>query len=250
MVAMVAALPAEREPIRFAGATRLTLPQAARCPFEPDVLNATPLLVEPDRRIIAQGDAAEYGFELVSGCVRTVTLLDDGRRQVGQFLLPGDVFGWDGAGEHSFAAEAVTASTLRRFRLAAVEARAALDGAFARELRHYIIGQVRIAQAHMVLLGRKTAAERIASFLVEMHVRLARGAVAGPGSPGGGVIDLPMNRADIADYLGLTIETVCRGLTDMRRNGIIGVDRSRIVIRDLTALARGAPERVAGGAVH
>ena len=80
-----------------------------------------------------------------------------------------------------------------------------------------------------MLLGRKTAAERIASFLLEMSERLI--------SPGEAVIELPMSRADMADYLGLTIETVCRGLTELRRQGTIAVERTRVAIRDSRALA-------------
>ena len=190
---------------------------------------ATTLHFERDAEIIAQGARAEYCFHVISGCMRTVRLLEDGRRQVGEFLLAGDVFGWDAVGEHEFAAEAVTPLTLRRIRLSSIEDRADEDRGFAQRLRRYTADQVRIARARLVLLGRKTAAERIASFLLEMVDRL--------NSPSEAVIELPMSRADMADYLGLTIETVCRGLTELRRQGTIGVERTRVVIRDSRALA-------------
>ncbi|HEX3995279.1 MAG TPA: helix-turn-helix domain-containing protein [Acetobacteraceae bacterium] len=179
--------------------------------------------------IIAQGDPAEYCIQVVSGCVRTVQLLEDGRRQVGAFLLPGDVFGWEALGEHAFAAEAVTPVTLRRFRLAAIDERADNDRTFAQKLRRHIAEQIRITRGHLTLLGRLTASERIAAFLLEMSDRL-RG-------PGKSTIELPMCRADMADYLCLTIETVSRGLTELRQSGAIGVERSHIAIHDRRALS-------------
>ncbi len=185
--------------------------------------------------IIAQGEEAEYWFQVVHGCVRTVRLLEDGRRQVGEFLLPGDVFGWEALGEHEFAAEAVTQVTLRRFRLGAIEDRADQDRVFAHRLRRYIADQVRITRGRLVLLGRLTAAERIASFLLEMSERL--------NSPGKAVIELPMCRADMADYLCLTIETVSRGLTELRQLGAIAVERTRIVIHDRRALCLAGSDR-------
>ena len=195
----------------------------------PLAMVATTLHFERDDEIIAQGARAEHCFQVITGCLRTVRLLEDGRRQVGEFLLAGDVFGWDAVGEHEFAAEAVTPVTLRRIRLSSIEERADEDRCFAQRLRRYTADQVRIARARLVLLGRKTAAERIASFLLEMVERL--------NSPDEAVIELPMSRADMADYLGLTIETVCRGLTELRRQGTIAVERTRVAIRDSRALA-------------
>jgi CRP/FNR family transcriptional regulator, nitrogen fixation regulation protein len=195
----------------------------------PLVVHATPLHFDRDAEIIAQGARAEHCFQVISGCVRTVRLLEDGRRQVGEFLLAGDVFGWDAVGEYEFAAEAVTPVTLHRFRLSTIEDRADEDRRFAQRLRRYTADQVRLARNRLVLLGRKTAAERIACFLLEMSERLH--------CPGQAVIELPMSRADMADYLGLTIETVCRGLTELRRQGTIAVERTRLVIQDPRALA-------------
>jgi len=197
---------------------------------------ATTLHADRDEEIISQGDAAEYCYEVVSGCVRTVRLLEDGRRQVGEFLLAGDIFGWDTTDEYEFGAEAVTGVTLRRVRLSAIEDRASRDLGFAQRLRAFSTAQVRLARGRLVLLGRKTASERVASFLLEMADRLRV-----CGAP---VMELPMNRGDIADYLGLTIETVCRELTDLRHQGTIGVERARITILDRRALARAGSDRV------
>jgi CRP/FNR family nitrogen fixation transcriptional regulator len=118
--------------------------------------------------------------------------------------------------------------TWQRVKLTAIEAWAARDAMFARRLRQYAAAQMRQGRDRLVALGRKTAIERIAGFLLDMQRRLRVADRA--------VLELPMNRCDIADYLGLTIETVCRGLTELRAQGIISVDRARIVIHDEAAL--------------
>lgn len=183
---------------------------------------------ERDAEIVGQGDPARYCYLVVSGCVRTVKLMEDGRRQVGEFLLPGDWFGWDALEEHDFAAEAVTSATLHRYPRRSLDALADCDGGFARQLRTLTAAQLRAARDRVLLLGRKTASERIASFLLEMADRTT--------ADRQGSLELPMSRADIADYLGLTIETVCRGLTQLRQHGTIAVDRAQVVIRDRRAL--------------
>jgi CRP/FNR family nitrogen fixation transcriptional regulator len=186
-----------------------------------------------NEEIFVEGDPAKYGYRLVSGCVRTVKLLEDGRRQVGEFLLPGDLFALESLATHDFSAEAVVDSKLRRYSRAALEEFADHDPGFARQLRELVGDRLRTARGRMVTLGRKTAAERLAGFLLEMADRLNADA--------SGVLELPMNRTDMADHLGLTIETVCRGLTELRRHGTIAIDRARISIRDRPAL--GAPGR-------
>jgi CRP/FNR family transcriptional regulator, nitrogen fixation regulation protein len=205
-------------------------------PPEPFVPGSAMIHFGRDEEIIAQDEAAEYGFEVVSGCVRTVRLLEDGRRQVGEFLIPGDVFGWETGPDHAFGAEAVTPAVLYRFQLRTLEERAVTDSGFARQLRQHAAAQMRRMRGQLVLLGRKTAFERIASFLVDMGERLH-----GIGEP---AIELPMSRTDIADYLGMTIETVCRGLSELRQRGTIAVERSRIVIRDQRALGVAGSDRL------
>jgi len=204
----------------------------------PEPLDPLALTVRADRdeEIVAQGDPAGYCYLVVSGCVRTVKLMEDGRRQIGEFLFPGDLFGWEALDEHDFAAEAVTPVTLRRYPRRNLEGRADHDRDFARRLREIAAGQLRAGRERMVLLGRKTASERIASFLLEMAGRMS--------ANGRASIELPMGRADIADYLGLTIETVCRGLTQLRRHGTITVERANIVICDRSALGAAGCEVV------
>ncbi|HTU55767.1 MAG TPA: helix-turn-helix domain-containing protein [Acetobacteraceae bacterium] len=198
------------------------------CVLESLGANSASVRAERDEEIVAQADPAGYCYLVVSGCARTVKLMEDGRRQVGEFLLPGDLFGWEALEEHDFGLEAVSAAAFLRFPRAAFYALADRDRDFARRLRELTAGQLRAGRERMVLLGRKTASERIASFLLEMAERIRPEA--------GTMIELPMSRADMADYLGLTIETVCRGLTQLRTQRVIAVERSRIVILDRRAL--------------
>jgi CRP/FNR family nitrogen fixation transcriptional regulator len=189
---------------------------------------ATSMTAERNQEIFAEGEPAKYCYQVVSGCVRTVKLMEDGRRQVDEFLLPGDFFALEVLGEYNFSAEAVTPVRLRRYTCAALEEFADRDRDFARRLWRLTAGQLRAARERMVLLGRKTASERIASFLLDMAERVS--------TDGGERIDLPMSRGDMADHLGLTIETVCRGLTQLRRHGTIAIDRGQIAILDARAL--------------
>jgi CRP/FNR family nitrogen fixation transcriptional regulator len=183
---------------------------------------------ERDAKIVTQGDRAEHCFLVISGWLRTVTLMGDGRRHVGEFFTEGDLFGWDVAGQFDVSAEAVTPVTLGRVGLRTLELLAEHDAGVARRLRHMGTEQLRRGRRRMILLGRMTAQERIASFLGEMSARGQRG--------GTGLVPLPMNRADIADHLGLTVETVCRGLAHLRRIGALRLERQGFRILDHTAL--------------
>ena len=189
---------------------------------------ATTVSVHKDSEIYAQGDAARHCFRIVSGCVRTVKLMEDGRRQVSEFLLPGDWFGFEALEEHDFAAEAVTGAVLRRYPRRGLDALAEQDARVGRWLLVLAATQLRSARERMVTLGRKTATERIAGFLLEMTRREPvdrQGATA-----------LPMSRTDIADHLGLTIETVCRTLTQLKRDGAIAIARTGFTLRSHGAL--------------
>lgn len=184
--------------------------------------------IEKGCDIIAQGDAADYCFEVVEGCARSVQRLEDGRRQVSDFLLPGDIFGLDAVGEHDFAGEAVTAVTIRRLRISALKQLAEEDAAFAQRLLRHLTQQTKAMRRRIVLLGRMTAAERIGTFLLEMTERLE--------ATRQDIVELPMNRADMADYLGLTIETVSRCLSDLKGRGVISVKGAHIAIHNRRAL--------------
>ncbi len=210
----------------------------AAAPGGGDALKSQAITVHADRdeEIVAQGEPAGFCYYIVSGCIRTVKLMEDGRRAVGEFLFAGDLFGWESLDEHDFGAEAVTPVTLRRYARRTFEALADRDCGFARRLRELTAGQLRAGRERLVLLGRKTALERIASFLLEMAERMRLGGCA--------MIELPMGRADMADYLGLTIETVSRGLTQLRQDGTITVERAKVIICDRHALGVAGCEMV------
>jgi CRP/FNR family transcriptional regulator, nitrogen fixation regulation protein len=177
--------------------------------------------------IYAEGDRAEYYYKVVSGAVRTCKLMLDGRRQIGEFLLPGDFFGLEALDGHFFSAEAVADTVLIRYPRKGVEAMAERDSRLAGRLRDLAYRSLAAAQERVVLLGRKTAQERVASFLLEMADRNDHVAE----------FDLPMSRYEIADYLGLTVETVSRALTQLRKDGTIALPNAqRIALRNRDAL--------------
>jgi CRP/FNR family nitrogen fixation transcriptional regulator len=178
--------------------------------------------------IYGDNEAADYLYEVISGTVRTYKVLNDGRRQIGGFYLPGEIFGLEFADEHTLSAEAMTDAKVLVVKRSALEALAARDASIARQLHALTRSELRRAQERILLLI-KSAQERVASFLLEM---------AGHGAAGN-AIDLPMSRQDIADYLGLTIETVSRTLTSLESSAAIEVPTSRhIVLRNPAALRR------------
>lgn len=187
-------------------------------------------LVVKDEEIFAEGDRAAYFYKVVSGAVRTFKLLSDGRRQIDAFHLPGDIFGLESGDEHRFSAEALGDATIVAYRRCSLDVLATRDQAFANQVIASMMRSLERAQEHMLLLGRKHALEKIATFLLVMSERLTED----------GHVDLPMSRMDIADHLGLTIETVSRSLTQLERQGIIELPAHRrsIVLRDKAALER------------
>lgn len=202
-------------------------------PARPDTLDlleqfGATLHFSREREIHAEGDDAEFCYRVVSGCVRTVRQLEDGRRQVGGFHLPGDMFGLDGTDTHDSAAEAVTETVLRRYPRRMVESLAESHGALSRRLREIAVADLRAAQHRLLLLGRATASERIAAFLLEMERRL--------GHHGNRFMEMPMGRADMADHLGLTVETICRVLAAMKKDGTVVPSRTGVTVRDHAAL--------------
>jgi CRP-like cAMP-binding protein len=174
-----------------------------------------------DQEIYAEGEPANYGYRVITGAVRLVKLLEDGRRQIIEFLLPGDHIGFDLLPEHEFSAETVTDTTLKSYSRRRVEQLAEQNPGVARRLRDQTARDLRRAQTRIVSLGRKSAAERIAGFLVEMAER-TRGM--------GNALNLPMARTDIADHLGLTVETVCRTLSRLKQTNTIAIAGGKISI--------------------
>jgi CRP/FNR family nitrogen fixation transcriptional regulator len=178
--------------------------------------------------IYGENEPADYLYKVVSGAVRTYKVLVDGRRQIGAFHLPGDVFGFETGDEHTFSAEAITDCKIALVKRSALMAVAARDNEVARQMWKITARELRRVQEHVLLLV-KSAQERVATFLLEMANRAANGAA----------VELAMSRQDIADYLGLTIETVSRTLTHLEKTEAIEVPTSRrIVLRNQSALNR------------
>ncbi|SRR6266478_5738812 len=162
--------------------------------------------------IYGEKEPADYVYQVASGAVRTYKLLSDGRRQIGAFHLVGDIFGLENSDVHRFTAEAIVDTTLRLVKRRSLESVAEHDVLVANNLLGLTTNNLRHAEDHMLLLGRKTALERVAAFLLEMDSRLK------PTN----TLALPMCRRDIADYLGLTLETVSRALSNLHGRGILG----------------------------
>lgn len=199
----------------------------ARTAIEAPVLGSTRVVAKEDQ-IFSEGDRAAFFYKVVSGAVRTSKLLSDGRRQIDAFHLPGDIFGIESGGEHRFTAEALGTTTIVMYRRCSLETLASSDDAFAHQIVAAMMRSLERAQDHMLLLGRKSAMEKIATFLLDMAERIA----------GDDHVDLPMSRIDIADHLGLTIETVSRSLTQLERQGVIELPAHRrtIMLRNKAAL--------------
>jgi CRP/FNR family transcriptional regulator, nitrogen fixation regulation protein len=188
-----------------------------------------PLNIERNAEIYGEGEPAEYVYCVTRGVVRTYKLLSDGRRQISAFLLPGDVFGLEDAVEHRFTAEAVCESAVVFVKRSALVEAAMRNGEVSSDLWMLASADLRRAHDHMLLLGRKSAQERIAAFLMEMADRADQT----------DMVELPMSRLDIADYLGLTIETVSRTLTLLESASTIELPSTRrIRLCNKAALSR------------
>jgi CRP-like cAMP-binding protein len=191
-------------------------------------LMGAPMPFGRNAEIYGENEPAEYLYKVISGTVRTYKVLNDGRRQIGAFYLPGDVFGLEVGEDHTFSAEAIAESKILVIKRSALVALAARDNDVARQLWTMTASELQRAHGHIMLLI-KTAQERVAGFLLEMAKRSAAASE----------VELPMSRQDIADYLGLTIETVSRTLTQLENSAAIAVPTSRrIVLRNRAALSR------------
>lgn len=168
--------------------------------------------------IYAEGETAGYVYKVISGVVRISKLLPDGRRQISAFHLPGEMFGFEAEEVHHASAEAVVPVKVIAFKWDGL-----LTGrqspSFVRELLNLAVRGLRHTQDHLLLLGRKNALERLAAFLLEMDARTGAKHL----------LDLAMPRHDIADYLGLTLETVSRMFAELKEMGAIKLESARRV---------------------
>ena len=181
--------------------------------------------------IYGEREPADYVYQVQLGAVRSYKLLSDGRRQIGAFHLVGDIFGLENGSEHRFTAEAIVKTTVRLIKRRSLEMVAESDATVSRNLLSMTTRNLQHAEDHMLLLGRKTSLERVAAFLIEMDRRLTSA----------GIMPLPMSRRDIADYLGITLETVSRALSRLHELdviGFIGGNQRQIVLQNRQQLAR------------
>jgi CRP/FNR family transcriptional regulator len=185
----------------------------------------------PGETLFEEGEPADQVFTLVEGVLQLCKLLEDGRRQITGFLVPGDFVGLAFGSDYVYSAEAVTRARLCAFRRAPFLVLLGEYPHLEQNLFARVTSELVAAHEQMLLLGRKTAKERVASFLLRFSARL------------GGVerFDLPMGRSAIGDYLGLTIETVSRTLTALRRDGVIALEgRTGVRLIDRKRLADAA----------
>jgi CRP/FNR family transcriptional regulator, anaerobic regulatory protein len=205
----------------------------------------------PDSLLFQEGDEAETCYRVLSGTVRLYRLLQDGRRHIVGFAVAGRFFAWDDEDRYSFAAETVSEVVIVRYPRAQLDALVVAQPELAWRLLALARKELGAARAHALMLGRKTATERLATFLLGLAAEEPRDGT------GASHIELPMGRADIADHLGLTTETVSRCLSHLRRDDLLTFDgqrRCRLVRpAALRALAEGGPtvcqERMPAGAV-
>lgn len=189
--------------------------------------------VPSEKILFSSGQPAREVFLVVDGTLRVFKALSDGRRIIVAFAEPGDFLGLGPEGRYSYDVEAVTRASVCRFPRARLDALLDQCPQLRNHLLHAATGELQRAQDRMMLLGRKTAPERLASFLLQYAERAER---AGERADR---LYLPMGRGDIADYLGLTTETVSRVFSQMKLDGLIDLPNSRrVALRDRAALLR------------
>jgi len=175
---------------------------------------------EPQRPLVVEGERVDALLNITEGAVKVYKLLADGRQQIVGFLFAGDFLGISSNDTYAYSAEAITRVTYCRFPRRQLERLLDDFPQMERRLLRIASNELAAAQSQMLLLGRKSARERLASFLLMLSRQAER--VGGAANP----VLLPMTRRDIADYLGLTIETVSRTFTQLKKNKIIDMRRA------------------------
>lgn len=188
--------------------------------------SSVPLNFARNSEIFAEGETAGYVYKIVSGVVRVSKLLPDGRRQISAFHLPGDMFGFEVDDVHHVSAEAIGPVKVLAYKWQSLLSSTSSNG-FVHELLNRTMIGLRQTQDHLLLLGRKNALERLAAFLIEMTRRTGSDRL----------LHLAMPRHDIADYLGLTLETVSRMFAELKEAGIIKLESARqVAVLDMQKL--------------
>jgi len=170
-----------------------------------------------------EGDTVEWLYQVTSGVLRLTRLLEDGRRQVIAFGYPGDIVGFPSGGLHHTDCDVLVDARLQPYRRSVLES-GERDPNLHRELLQAALREISAMQDHFMMLGRKSATEKVASFLCVLTDRV------GENLGDYKQVQLPMGRADIADFLGLTTETVSRTFTQLRKSRIIAIDNIHTII--------------------
>jgi CRP/FNR family nitrogen fixation transcriptional regulator len=182
-----------------------------------------------NQTIYAKGEEARHSYKVIEGAVRLSRVFADGRRQIVGFFLPGESFGIELSEQYTSTAEAVGEVVALRCPRQCIVQMSAGDTDIGQKRLAMLGKSLAAAERHVAMLGHQSAKERVASFLLALEAERR--------ADSDGTLDLPLGRQDIADYLGLTIETTCRALSDLKRQNILSTpSRRRIVIRDLAAL--------------
>jgi CRP-like cAMP-binding protein len=185
--------------------------------------------------LYSKGDEARFSYKVIEGAVRLSRIFADGRRQIVNFFLPDETFGIELSSEYSATAEAVGDVVALRCPRLCISQLTEGDPDIGQKRLAMFARSLAAAERHVAMLGHQSAKERVASFFMALEMQRRSGNQH--------TLDLPLSRQDIADYLGLTIETTCRALSELKRQNIVATpSRRRIVIRDLaglTAIAEG-----------
>jgi CRP/FNR family transcriptional regulator len=189
--------------------------------------------VAPGQSLFYEGDPAEHLFVIREGCARVYKLLADGRRMITGFLFPSDIVGFADAGRYSYGGEAITGLTACRMPRKRLFEYFETYPSLERRMLEIATNELAASQDQMLLLGRKSALEKLASFLHVLLRRHERRGVTGDH------LHLPMSRSDIGDHLGLTTESVSRCFTQLRKMGVIRLESAqKVAIADREALIR------------
>lgn len=230
---MLASVPRQYHPIvepQIEGARRMYITisdrHAERQGYQPPPSKSATLPLKGLRQgahLFHEGDRVQRIYQVVSGVLRLTRVLEDGRRQVIAFGFPGDIVGFPCDGRHHTDCDALTPAELQPYRVSALD-KGLGDAELQTGFLKAALREIAAMQDHFMMLGRKSAAERVASFLLVLADRV--GTSVGQYTQ----VDLPMSRADIADFLGLTTETVSRYFSHLRKEQVIALDRIHTVI--------------------
>lgn len=206
-------------------------PPAPQRGLDRELANGAVRLIRTREHLYSAGDERSHIYRIESGAVCLYKIMPDGRRQVIDFAYPGDLIGLGCEAEHTYNAQALEPTRLRSFPVATLSRLVGTDSMFGIALYEAMSRELAAAQDHLFTIGQRSAAERVACFLVALSQRNKRRSLDA------GTIVLPMTRADIADFLGLTIETVSRMLTKLKTAKLIRLEQTSLVrLLDLARL--------------